>query len=79
MQEHMEKVVIYGGGGVALIAYAIAAWRAGRVGLGTRFLGSGSAVERSQRPGKFKLFLAAYVLAGGFLLGLALYHGLQGG
>lgn len=79
MQEHMEKVIIYGGGGVALLFYAWAAWKGGRAGFGNRFLSFNRAgyITRDEKPGLFKGIITAYILAGCALLGVAAYHGLQ--
>lgn len=73
MQQHSEEIIIYGAGGLALLFYAAMAWKAGRIGLGNRFLrfGRPGHVQRAEQPRRFRLLLGLYVLAGCFLLGLA--------
>ncbi len=75
MQQLSDDIIIYGAGGLALLFYAAMAWKVGRIGLGNRFLrfGRPGHVEKATQPRRFRLILGLYVLAGCFLLGVAVF------
>ncbi len=79
MQEHMERALVYGLGGIALLFYGFMAWKAGRVGIGNRLLrfGRKGYVERSTQPRRFAVFVCAYFAAGCALLAAAFWAWFQ--